>query len=48
MPQLTPFYYMNEILFAFSLIVIISYILSKYVLPRMVRLFISRMFIDLI
>lgn len=48
MPQLTPFYYMNEILFAFFLIVIISYILSKYVLPRMVRLFISRMFIDLI
>ena len=46
MPQLTPFYYMNEIVFAFGLILLILYILSKYILPRIVRLFISRVFIN--
>jgi len=46
MPQLVPFYYMNEIVFAFSLIVIILYVLSKFILPRIVRLFLSRMFIN--
>nr|NP_570144.1 ATP synthase protein 8 [Trichoderma reesei]AAL74177.1 ATP synthase protein 8 [Trichoderma reesei] len=46
MPQLTPFYYMNEIVFAFAIIVILLFILSKYILPRIVRLFLSRMFIN--
>nr|YP_009672789.1 ATP synthase F0 subunit 8 [Zelopaecilomyces penicillatus]QDE53013.1 ATP synthase F0 subunit 8 [Zelopaecilomyces penicillatus] len=46
MPQLTPFYYMNEITFAFAIIVILLFILSKYILPRIVRLFLSRMFIS--
>ncbi|XWW92073.1 ATP synthase subunit 8 (mitochondrion) [Cordyceps javanica] len=46
MPQLTPFYYMNEIVFAFAIIVIVLYISSKYILPRIVRLFLSRMFIN--
>ena len=46
MPQLVPFYYMNEIIFSFSLIIIILYILSKFILPRILRLFVSRMFIN--
>ena len=46
MPQLVPFYYMNEIVFSFGLIVFILYILSKYILPRIVRLFLSRVFIN--
>lgn len=46
MPQLVPFYYMNEVLFAFAIIVFILYVLSKYILPRIVRLFLSRMFIN--
>lgn len=46
MPQLTPFYYMNEIVFAFAIIVIVLYISSKYILPRIIRLFLSRMFIN--
>ena len=46
MPQLIPFYYMNEIVFAFAIIVFILYVLSKYILPRIVRLFLSRMFIN--
>ena len=45
MPQLVPFYYMNEVVFAFAIIVFILYVLSKYILPRIVRLFVSRMFI---
>ena len=47
MPQLVPFYYMNEVFFTFVLIVGILYILANYVLPRVVRLFISRMFIKI-
>jgi F-type H+-transporting ATPase subunit 8 len=46
MPQLVPFYYMNEVIFAFAVIVFILYVLSKYILPRIVRLFLSRMFIN--
>jgi len=46
MPQLVPFYFMNEVFFTFVLISGILYILSNYVLPRMVRLFISRLFIN--
>ena len=45
MPQLVPFYFINEVVFAFSIIVITHYILSKYILPRIVNLFISRIFI---
>jgi F-type H+-transporting ATPase subunit 8 len=46
MPQLTPFYYMNEVMFAFLIILFSLFLLSKYILPRIVRLFISRMFIS--
>jgi F-type H+-transporting ATPase subunit 8 len=46
MPQLVPFYFMNEIIFAFTLIVLNIYIFSKYILPRFVRLFISRSYIS--
>ena len=44
MPQLVPFYFMNEVVFAFSIILIVHYVLSKYILPRMVNLFLSRLF----
>lgn len=46
MPQLVPFYFMNQVIFAFVSLVIILYVLSKYILPRFVRLFITRMFIS--
>lgn len=45
MPQLTPFYFVNEIVFCFTILVFILYLLSKYILPRIVRLFISRIFL---
>lgn len=44
MPQLVPFYFINEVVFAFSVIMIVHYLLSKYILPRIVNLFISRLF----
>lgn len=46
MPQLVPFYFVNEVTFAFILLIIMIYTFSKYILPRFVRLFISRMFIS--
>ena len=46
MPQLVPFYFINQVTFAFVFITAILYILSKYILPRFVRLFVSRMFIS--
>jgi F-type H+-transporting ATPase subunit 8 len=46
MPQLVPFYFINEITFTFAIIAITVYMLSKYILPRFVRLFLSRTFIS--
>ena len=46
MPQLVPFYFVNEIIFTFSIITLILYILSKYILPRIVNLFTYRTFIN--
>ena len=46
MPQLVPFYFINEITFAFAIIAIAIFILSKYILPRFVRLFLARTIIS--
>ena len=46
MPQLVPFYFMNQVTFAFVLLIIMIYMTSKYILPRFVRLFITRIFIS--
>ncbi len=45
MPQLVPFYYINEIFFTFVIISVLIFFLSKYILPNKVRLFISRLYI---
>jgi len=45
MPQLVPFYFVNEIIFTFVIIILTTYMLSKYILPRFVRLFYSRIFL---
>jgi len=42
MPQLVPFYFINEVTFTFAIIIITVYFLSKYILPRFVRLYTSR------
>ena len=48
MPQLIPFFFVNQVLFNFALITIIIYLLSKYILPRFVRLFKTRLHINLL
>jgi len=45
MPQLVPFYFINEITFGFAILTIIIYIFSKYFLPKFVRLYLGRTFI---
>ncbi len=45
MPQLVPFYFINEVTFTFLIFAAVIYIFSKYVLPRFVRLFLSRTFV---
>jgi len=46
MPQLVPFYFINQVAFAFILLIIMIYVFSKYILPRSVRLFLTRVFIS--
>ena len=48
MPQLVPFYFMNDVVFAFTIIAIVHFLLSKFILPRIVSLFVSRIFIVLL
>jgi F-type H+-transporting ATPase subunit 8 len=46
MPQLIPFFFLNQVIFTFILLVVLIYTLSKYILPRFVRLFLTRIFIN--
>jgi len=48
MPQLIPFYFFNQILFAFVVLFAIVYIFSKYILPQLtfqqvIRLYITKL-----
>ena len=44
MPQLIPFYFVNEVVFAFTLLPLLTYVFSKYILPQRLRLFAARLF----
>jgi len=46
MPQLVPFYFVNQVTFTFIILIIMIYIFSKNILPRFVRLFLTRIFIS--
>lgn len=46
MPQLVPFYFLNQIAFAFTILILLVYVFSKYILPKFVSLFIARLFIS--
>lgn len=46
MPQLIPFFFLNQVVFNFLLLVLIIYIFTKYILPRFVRLFRMRFHIN--
>lgn len=42
MPQLVPFFFLNQVVFAFALLSIMIYLASKYLLPAFVALFTAR------
>nr|QNS38564.1 ATP synthase F0 subunit 8 [Paracoccidioides sp. 'americana'] len=46
MPQLIPFFFVNQALCVFILLSLLTYTLSKYILPKLVHLFITRLFIN--
>lgn len=48
MPQLTPFFFVNQLSFAFLTLLALIYIISKYVLPlftyqQVVRMYITKL-----
>jgi F-type H+-transporting ATPase subunit 8 len=47
MPQLIPFYFINQVTAAFAILSLMIYIFSKYSLPLTVRLFLARIFVTI-
>lgn len=45
MPQLIPFYFLNQLSFAFLTLVTLIYVLSKYILPLFTFQQVTRMYI---
>jgi F-type H+-transporting ATPase subunit 8 len=45
MPQLLPFYFVNQYVFAMVALFTITYVMSVYVLPYFVHLFVTRVYI---
>ena len=48
MPQLIPFYFLNQLFFSFFTLLVLIYILSKYVLPlftfqQVIRMYITKL-----
>lgn len=45
MPQLLAYYWVNQITFALAALAFITYVMSVYVLPYFVQLFVTRVYI---
>ena len=45
MPQLIPYTFLNQIIFSFTVLLILVYILSKYILPLFTFLQVIRIYI---
>jgi F-type H+-transporting ATPase subunit 8 len=45
MPQLVPFYFLNQIIYGYTVLLILIYVSSKFILPRILNIFLSRIFI---
>ena len=48
MPQLVPFYFVNQLLFSFVVLSVLIYIFSKYILPlftyqQVIRMYITKL-----
>jgi F-type H+-transporting ATPase subunit 8 len=46
MPQLIPFFFVNQVVFTFAILTVLVYTFSKFILPKFVRTFISRIYIN--
>ncbi|AQZ19158.1 ATP8 (mitochondrion) [Zygosaccharomyces parabailii] len=46
MPQLVPFYFLNQLTYGFLLLITLLVLLSQYFLPMILRLYVSRLFIS--
>lgn len=45
MPQLVPFFFVNQIIFGFLTLFILIYLTSKYILPRYLETYLIRSYI---
>jgi len=45
MPQLLPFFFVNQFLFAFAALLALVYVTSKYLLPMFTELSVARIYI---
>lgn len=45
MPQLDPYYFVNQVLYAFSVLIILTHVTSKYNLPNIIKSYVGRNFI---
>jgi F-type H+-transporting ATPase subunit 8 len=48
MPQLIPFYFLNQLTFAFAILITLIFIFSKYILPsatyqQVIRMYITKL-----
>lgn len=48
MPQLTPFYFLNQLSFSFLSLIVLIFILSKYILPLFTYRNVVRLYITLL
>ena len=46
MPQLVPFFFVNQVVFNFLFLTVIIYLFTKYLLPRFVRTFKARLHVN--
>jgi F-type H+-transporting ATPase subunit 8 len=46
MPQLVPFFFINEITFTFFIVIVAIYLFSSYILPGFVSLNVARKYIS--
>lgn len=45
MPQLLPFFFVNQLVFAFAGMLVLVYVCSKYILPLFTELSVARVYI---
>ena len=43
MPQLVPFYFLNQLVYGFAFVTILLVLFAQYFLPQILRLFISKL-----